>query len=209
MNKHTTNETTNEIPYGYCQCGCGQKTKLAQRTSPTRRTAKDQPVRFVRGHHGRRSLLDRFWEKVNVCEPNECWSWTGSTNLGGYGEVRDGKTLLMAHRFSYEIHHGPIPEGMEMCHSCDNPSCCNPAHLFVGTRSDNMLDMYRKGRANREWHGVLGEQNHRSKLTAEQVREIRRLCAGGTMQKDVAKTFGVHKGTVGSIVRRENWTHIE
>lgn len=87
----------------------------------------------------------RFWSKVEMIPESSCWHWTGAKNGKGYG-VMHGRTRL-AHRFSYELHNGPIPEGMLICHSCDSPLCVNKDHLFLGSHKDNTQDMVKKGRA--------------------------------------------------------------
>ena len=91
-------------------------------------------------------LILRFFSKVNKKGPNECWEWTGSRNEQRYGQFWDGVRCIRAHRFIWELFIGSIPDGMYICHKCDNPSCCNPEHLFCGTQQDNIDDMYSKGR---------------------------------------------------------------
>lgn len=143
-----------------------------------------------------------------------CWPWTGYTQ-NGYGVLkygRRGSSPVRAHRVAYELAHGLIPEGLFVCHHCDNPPCCNPAHLFVGTAADNAQDMVAKGR-----HGSIvkretrprGERNPSSKLTEESVRQIRReWAAGGVRQRDLAKRFGVDKQVVWSVIHRLTWAHV-
>ena len=103
------------------------------------------------GHYGVANLQKRFWTKVDQRGETDCWVWLGSTNQDGYGRfnvyclVKHNK-LVQAHRFAYETRHGEIPTGLAVLHTCDHPACCNPAHLFLGTQSDNMRDMHKKRR---------------------------------------------------------------
>lgn len=109
--------------------------------------------------------LDKFTDKTTAC-----WEWIGPKNLDGYGLLKKaGWKSVNAHRQSYELHKGKIPEGMCVCHSCDNPGCVNPVHLFLGTHMDNMDDMIKKGRL----ADVKGESNGRSKLNQKDVHQIR------------------------------------
>ena len=93
------------------------------------------------------SLLDRLLNKIEINQYTNCWEWIGSTNNLGYGFIRDGKGMRTAHRVSYEEHIGVIPKGMCVCHTCDNPKCINPNHLWLGTRKQNTQDMISKGRS--------------------------------------------------------------
>ncbi len=140
----------------------------------------------------------RFWSKVDVCEVGECWEWLASKREG-YGRFwipagpnRPGR-LWEAHSVAWILTYGPIPKGLLCCHHCDNPSCCNPYHLFLGTNRDNHIDAAKKGRRAKA-------------LTEDEVLEIRRLYkAGEKTQQDLADEFGVDQSAVSDIVRRETW----
>jgi len=91
-------------------------------------------------------LSERFWKKVNKGSPSECWEWMAYKNPTGYGRVSKGGKIEVAHRVAYELTYGAIPEGMVVMHRCDNPQCCNPGHLSLGTQKNNMWDCVSKGR---------------------------------------------------------------
>lgn len=148
--------------------------------------------------------IQRFWKKVDQSGgPDACWLWTG-TITQGYGKFGYQRIIAGAHRVMWIITHGTIPEGLEVCHRCDNPSCVNPAHLFLGTHADNMHDRDRKKRNN----CVQGENHGVAKLTNEQVREIRRRYAeGGITQKELAREYGMTN--ISYIIRRKFWRTIE
>ena len=113
--------------------------------------------------------VDRFWSRVDVAEQNKCWNWKGAKTDKQYGVYAPlPGVLLRAHRVAYALHNGSIDDSMFVCHRCDNPSCCNPHHLFLGTPKDNATDMAQKGRAVQ----ATGEANPTAKLTKDQVRSI-------------------------------------
>ena len=157
------------------------------------------------------SIQERFWAKVDrTTTPDGCWLWTASKTKGGYGQFnmpRNGgvHAIATAHRYSYTLAKGPIPPGMDVCHACDVRHCVNPAHLWVGTRGDNMRDCSSKGRV------VVkrGETNKSAKLTAEQVIALRATyAAGGVSHKDLAIVYGVNKATICRILSGKKWAHL-
>lgn len=146
----------------------------------------------------------RFWAKVKTSGPDDCWTWTASVEGGGYGQIKLPKQRRQtkAHRVSYIIHNGEIPDGMMVCHSCDNRSCVNPRHLFLGTGSDNLNDMASKGRH------LYGEKNAQSKLRTEDVHRIFDLREEGQSMRIIADKMGVRTMTVCRILHGERWKHI-
>ena len=147
-----------------------------------------------------KTLEERFNEKWVPVPESGCWIWTAGLNSKGYGTVRDGQTLKMTHRVSYELHVGQIPDGMHVLHKCDTPACVNPAHLFLGTHADNMTDKVSKCRQSK------GETHNTAKLTAAQVREIRFAYATRQMtQQALADKYGVSRSLVGKIVNHKIW----
>ena len=146
-------------------------------------------------------LEQRFWSKVAVGEPDECWEWQAARMPRGYGVI--GGPVRYAHRAVWVLTHGEVPAGMHVLHRCDNPPCVNPAHLFLGTHAKNVADMDAKGRRK----GPKGETHPAAKLTAEQVRAIRRECAE-VSQRVVAERYGVDPSTVSRIVHGKQWRSV-
>ena len=169
-------------------------------------SAEDLPklqeaIRWSQEERERALLEDRFWEKVDRRGPDECWEWTAARMDNGYGVVgRGGRSgMLLAHRASWMIHHGPIPEGMLVCHRCDVQPCVNPDHLFLGTQTDNLLDASRKGRMPR------GERHPHTTLIEPQVLEIYRRAQAGENQKVLAREFRVCQPTISHINTGKRW----
>ncbi len=148
----------------------------------------------------------RFWGKVNIGGVNDCWTWKNATFLNGYGAFRKVVSTnkyrqLVASRVAYYLSTGTQPAGLFVCHHCDNPLCCNPTHLFLGTASENELDKHAKGR-NPNQHGELGRT---AKLTWDEVDEIRKRLNAGDSQRFLAKMFHVGQSTIGHIYRLKTW----
>lgn len=197
-----------DIEWGYCQCGCGQKTNIADRDDEMNGIKKGQPLRFALGHYKRPSFMDRFWTKVDMSRGvDACWEWAGYVNRRGYGELTVNGQRVSTHRLAYTLAIGEIPDGILVCHKCDNRACCNPNHLFLGTNADNMHDMVQKGRNSKGKPQIhLGEQNGNHKLTTEQVISIReRYAAGGITQKELAQEFEISPTQLSRIVRGLFW----
>ena len=161
----------------------------------------------------------RFWSKVE--KSAGCWLWTASKRNKGYGafcyEAHGRKIQGRAHRFSWELHNGDIPDGLFVLHKCDIPACVNPDHLFLGTNDDNIRDMIQKGRhisggthcgMNGAWPAA--EKHHAAKLTAEKVREMRGLYnAGGTSYSQLARQFGTNISNAFKIVKGTGWKTVK
>lgn len=154
----------------------------------------------VEGRHQR-----NFWKKVDKSpHPKGCWIWTAGKDKDGYGVITQSSKMKKAHRVSYEWAKGPIPEGMQVLHSCDTPSCVNPEHLSVGTTQANQQDKMNKHRE------AKGEVQGSAKLTAEQVIAIREeYAAGGIGTRPLAKKFKIGRTQLVRIIRREDWKHIK
>lgn len=162
----------------------------------------------------------RFWSKVDKKSPDECWPWKGTGSSNGYGHFSYKHKPLAATRVMWRLHHGQDPYPLFMCHHCDNPTCVNPSHLFLGTQKDNIADRDAKGRVCR------GENQFASKLTertvflirsiygerrqpyAEQRDRLRKGAYAPITQKELAKLFSIGRSTLMSVLNRKTWKHI-
>lgn len=144
----------------------------------------------------------RFWSKVSVRGPDECWPWIGSTD-GRYGSYSIAGKRIKAHRVAWELaNKTAFPEGMNACHSCDNPICVNPAHIWPGTQSENLFDAYRKGRGSK--HRVFGSKTNSAKLTEADAAAVKMSAESTSV---LARRYGVDRSTIKRIRNGTHWAY--
>ena len=174
------------VPYGYCECGCGEKTSLAPKTSRRNGWVQGEPLRFKLNHHRRLSPIE--YTEQDCGHPTPCWVWQRYIDPNGYGRMQSNGAPQLAHRVYYERVNGPIADGYEPDHLCRNRACVNPAHLEIVRRAINVR------------RGI------NTKLTQADVDSIR--ASEGT-HVEVARRFGVHPTTILRIRRVERWRPVE
>lgn len=145
--------------------------------------------------------MERFWSKVD--KSGDCWEWQAYKDRDGYGQFTFNKRDTGAHRVSYILEHGEIPEGSCVCHTCDNPGCVKPEHLFAASQGENMRDKTEKGRQSR------GSKHYATKLVENDVRYIRKMLELGFKPRDIAEDFKVGMGVIYKIKGRKTWKHLE
>lgn len=185
-------------------------TTLGDRVASENRTSGGFPQFLHRGPRHRGGVMTatiekRFWSRVIRKSDIECWIWQGCRDKDGYGRIRFEKHIQKAHRVIWQLTYGRIPGGIFVCHSCDNPPCVNPNHLFLGTPADNSADSRKKGRS----RGT--RVRHSSKLNWDQVREIRKLYRRGVYGfgfLSLARKYKVSDVTILKILRREKWKEV-
>lgn len=157
-----------------------------------------------RPYRGYCSRACYFWARVDKSAgPDSCWLWTGASNpVKGYGVLQEDRQCIGAHRQAYKLHYGVDPGEMCICHRCDVRRCCNPRHLFLGTRRDNWWDAVQKGRV---VVTAPGEANPRAKLTADEAAAIRRSAA---RVRDLVRAYGVSRRTISYIRAGRTWRHV-
>ena len=157
--------------------------------------------------------LLRFWSKVDRSNADGCWEWTAAKSPFGHGNFHCQNQMHRAHRISWVVTHGEIPNNSFVLHKCDNPKCCNPQHLFLGTQSDNVADMISKGRNVKssqlslimKTHAARGDRNGMAKLNQSDVNGIRLLLRAGMLQKDIASLFSICQQSVSDIKLNRYW----
>lgn len=203
---HAEVEKKSTAKHWMCVCDCGTK-KVVSGTALRAGVSKScgclkSEVMALRMKEMRLNesgtLEDRFFSRFKKLE-NGCWQWQAHADKDGYGVLPGDKRNVRAHRFSYEHHFGPIPEGMSVCHKCDNPGCVNPDHLFIGSAKDNAQDALSKRRH------YIGAKNGRSKITEDQARFI---ISSNMNDPSLAAMFGVHRSTINKIKRSSTWRHL-
>ena len=191
-------ETICRICHSPFQCTPG---RLSKRMCNPCRNKREVP----NPKHGPRANippLSALFESRYIPEPNSgCWLWLGSVSYRGYGNCRKVPGYFHAHRASWAIHRGPVPEGMLVCHKCDNRLCVNPDHLFLGTPADNTADMLRKGRA----RSPVGEKHGKSKLTEGQVYAVRSDSRPVSL---IASEYGCTRQSIDAIRSLKTWKHL-
>src|SRR5689334_20332193 len=150
-----------------------------------------------------KSIVDRFWSKVDKRGPDECWLWKASCQPSGYGQINVAHNIQTAHRLSWEIANGPIPNGMCVLHRCDVRSCVNPQHLFLGTHADNVVDKVSKDRHQ------YGERSPLAKLTEADVIAIRNAPRYPGFGIDLARRYGISPQNVCNIRHQRGWNHVK
>ncbi len=146
---------------------------------------------------------ETFWSKVNKKKDDECWEWQAGCCDEGYGKFMFECTVYRAHRLAYKFTHNYLPSDSDVLHTCDNPKCCNPNHLYLGTQKNNMEDRNNKHRQ------ALGEHNGKSKLTSEQVLEIRKLYSSGKYtHQTLSVMFNISRQNISFILSNQGWKHI-
>lgn len=154
--------------------------------------------------HAMQALALKPWRLLSHIDSSTdgCWACSLSKNGDGYSSVRVGQTSVLAHRAARWLMCGPFDLSLCVCHSCDNPACCNPAHLFLGTHAENMADM--KAKRRRAGLGA-GDANGRAKLNAQMAEEIRKDRASGALFRELASRYGVAISTINRVCKQENW----
>lgn len=196
--------------YWLCKCVCGNEKIISCENLKRGHSKSCGCLVRKKGELLRKNNKERILNKVKI-NSNGCWEWVNSIETNRYGKCGGGYPDQLAHRASFILFKGNIPDGMYVCHHCDNPPCINPDHLFLGDAKSNALDASKKGRLvclNNKSKASRGELNGNCKLNDDKVKYIRFICDLGFRKSEVASFFDVSLGQIKLISGRKSWTHI-
>lgn len=186
------------VPFTCPQCG------RVQMLPPSTAAVRQHCSVSCRSQHQHESRLVEFWGRVDKSGgPDACWPFTGVCFSTGYGAFSSHAGNVGAHRFAYEATFGEIPEGSVVMHRCDNPPCCNPAHLVAGSQGDNVRDAVSKLRFS------LGSRNYSSKYKEEQIREVKKMLRSGVKQIETSRRLGVSYAVVHGVASGRAWRWLD
>lgn len=188
----------------FCVCGCGQQ-MVPHKNGRCGKYKQGHYAKFINNPYKFVTYEEKFWDKVNIRGIDECWEWKQYKN-NGYGSVRYQGKMHPAHRIAFILSGGILTQREKFtCHHCDNPPCCNPAHLFAGNADDNNKDRARKGRSGNS----KGERSPAAKITKKQVSEIRNIRKiKRTSYWRIGELYGIGSSQVSRICHYESWGHI-
>jgi LysM repeat protein len=200
------------------RCDCGTEKVVSRRTISCGKVKACGCSRYERRSvRARQSTTERLWSKITKAQDaNSCWPWTGPVGTRGYGLLTVASKTKQAHRLVWEEQHGAISDGMVICHKCDNPNCCNPNHLFIGTQKDNLADCRAKGRFPAgPRHGLAlhperrarGSKVSTAKLTERDIPEIYHAKVAGDSIYAIAERYGVSASTIHLVCKGKTWRH--
>lgn len=184
-------------------CFCNKQFSVSKSDSKNRPNAISCSMVCRKNYLASRNPNDYFWSKVE--KTDGCWIWTGPFNTTArYGSMRFGSIKMLSHRYSWVLHNGTIPDGLVVCHKCDNPPCVNPEHLFLGTHHDNVHDKMKKNRA----VNVIGSKIGCAVFVESEVFDIRVRAASGESVKSLAKEYEASETAVRQLVKGNTWKHV-
>lgn len=178
--------------------------KMSKALTGKKQNKKQIQARLESRRKNSKPLEEKFWSYVNIKGSDDCWEWNRGRTGNGYGLFTkpNGQGRVLSHRMAYELSKGKIPKGKLVCHHCDNPPCCNGNHLFLGTKSDNMMDAIKKRIM------PLGSQLPQSKLNEKNVKIAREMYKKGHSINELAKKFRVNGRTMRDALERKTWKHV-